>query len=154
MRHLALILFALLSCAPTTRMSAQAPAAVRPAADRWADSVLSTLSKRQKAAQMVWPTVLGDYVSTDSPQWQRLTTQIRDEQVGGFTISVGSPLEIASKLNAMQGMSALPLLFGADVEFGAGYRARGGFFLPNGIDLGGAVVFPPQMALGATRDTM
>ena len=103
---------------------------------------------------MVWPTVLGDYVSTDSPQWQRLSAQIRTEKVGGFTISVGSPLEIAAKLNAMQRMSELPLLFGADVEFGAGYRARGGYFLPNAIDLGGAVVFPPQMALGATRDTM
>ena len=153
MRRLVLLFFALLACGPVTPILAQAPAA-RPPEDRWADSVLSTLSRREKAAQMVWPTVLGDYASTDSPQWQRLTTQIRDEKVGGFTISVGSPLEIATKLNAMQRMSGLPLLFGADVEFGAGYRARGGWFLPNGIDLGGAVVFPPQMALGATRDTM
>ena len=122
-------------------------------ADGWVDSVLVTLSLREKAAQMVWPTVLGDYVSTDSPQWQRVTRWIRDDRVGGFTMSVGSPMEIATKLNAMQRMSELPLLIGADVEFGAGYRARGGWFLPNGIDLGGAVVFPPEMALGATRDT-
>ena len=150
---LAMAVLAFLACSPSPRVSGQMPPAAPPASSSWADSVLTTLSRREKAAQMVWPTVLGDYVSTDSPQWRRLTTQIRDEQVGGFTVSVGSPLEIAAKLNAMQRMSELPLIFGADVEFGAGYRARGGYFLPNAIDLGGAVVFPPQMALGATRDT-
>jgi beta-N-acetylhexosaminidase len=119
----------------------------------WADSVLATLTVREKAAQMVWPTVRGDYVATDAPQWERLTEWIEGERVGGFTMSVGSPLEIAAKLNAMQSMSAVPLLVGADLEFGAGYRARGGYFMPGGYELGGAVVFPPQMALGATRDT-
>ena len=48
-------------------------------------------------------------------------------------------------------MSRIPLLFGADLEAGAGFRARGGYFLPNAIDLGGAVVSPPEMAVGATR---
>ena len=134
------------------RMPAEALAPA-PATTSWADSVLAHLTLREKAAQMVWPTVLGDYVATDSPQWQTLRAQIADERVGGFTMSVGSPLEIAAKLNAMQRMSAVPLLIGADLEFGAGYRARGGYFLPNGIDLGGAVVFPPQMAVGATGDT-
>jgi beta-N-acetylhexosaminidase len=117
------------------------------------DSVLASLSLREKAAQMVWPTVYGDYVSGDSPQWETLRRLIQEERVGGFTVSVGSPVEIAVKLDAMQRASRVPLMFGADFEFGAGYRARGGWFLPNGIDLGGAVVFPPQMALGATGDT-
>jgi beta-N-acetylhexosaminidase len=94
---------------------------------------------------MVWPTVLGDYTSGDSPQWQHLTDYIRREKVGGFTISVGSPTEVASKLNALQEMSSVPLVFGADLEAGAGFRARGGYFIPNAIDLGGAVVFPPEI---------
>jgi len=102
---------------------------------------------------MVWPTVWGDYVATDHPQWQRLQEWIRVEKVGGFTMSVGSPLDIATKLNAMQEMSSVPLLIGADLEYGAGMRARGGYFMPGGYELGGAVAFPPQMALGATRDT-
>jgi beta-N-acetylhexosaminidase len=119
----------------------------------WSDSVLATMTIREKAAQMVWPTVWGDYVATDAPQWQRLEDWIQDERVGGFTMSVGSPLEIAAKLNAMQRMSRVPLLIGADLEFGAGFRARGGYFMPGGYELGGAVVFPPQMGLGATRDT-
>jgi beta-N-acetylhexosaminidase len=120
----------------------------------WADSVLATLSLREKVAQMVWPTILGDYGHTESPRWQRVVSEIRNEKVGGYTVSVGSPLEIATKVNAMQQMAEVPLLFGADMEFGAGYRARGGHFLPNAIELGGAVVFPPQMAVGATGDTL
>ena len=36
-------------------------------AKSWADSVLATLSLRDKAAQMVWPWVLGDYTAADDP---------------------------------------------------------------------------------------
>jgi beta-N-acetylhexosaminidase len=120
----------------------------------WADCVLATMSLRDKAAQMVWPQVYGDYVSSDAPEWRKINGWIAQQHVGGIIMSVGSPLEIAAKLNALQRMSDLPLLVGGDLEFGAGYRARGGYFLPNGIDLGGAVLFPPEMAIGATRDTM
>jgi beta-N-acetylhexosaminidase len=111
------------------------------------------MTLREKVAQMVWPSVFGDYVSGDSPQWRRLTQYVQQEKVGGFTISVGSPIELAAKLNALQSMSKVPLLIGADLEAGAGFRARGGYFVPNAIDLGGALVFPPEMGLGATRDT-
>jgi beta-N-acetylhexosaminidase len=111
------------------------------------------LTLREKAAQMVWQTTFGDYVSDDAPQWRRLKANITDDRVGGVLISVGSPLEIAAKLNALQQMSRIPLLVGADLEAGPGFRARGGVFLPNNIDLGGAPVFPPQMALGAAADT-
>ncbi len=120
---------------------------------RWTDSVLASMTLREKAAQIVWPSVFGDYTSGDSPQWRRLTQYVQQDKVGGFTISVGSPTEVASKLNALQSMSKVPLLFGADLEAGAGFRARGGYFVPNAIDLGGATVFPPEMAIGATRDT-
>jgi len=119
----------------------------------WTDSVMRSLTMREKAAQIVWPSVYGDYVSGDSPQWRRLTEYVEREKVGGFTISVGSPTEVAAKLNALQAMSKVPLLFGADLEAGAGFRARGGYFVPNAIDLGGAIVFPPEMGIGATHDT-
>ncbi|MEP6904522.1 MAG: glycoside hydrolase family 3 N-terminal domain-containing protein [Gemmatimonadales bacterium] len=120
----------------------------------WADSILRTLTLREKAAQIVWPSLFGDYTSGDSPQWQRLSSYVTRDKVGGFTISIGSPTEIASKLNALQSLSSVPLLFGADLEAGAGWRARGGYFIPNAIDLGGAVVSPPEMAIGATGDTI
>ena len=143
------------ACAPSaTGGYGQGPAPVQgPRSSDWVESTLKGLTLREKAAQMVWPTLLGDYTSGDSPQWQHLTDYIKNEKVGGFTISVGSPTEVASKLNALQEMSSIPLVFGADLEAGAGFRARGGYFIPNAIDLGGAVVFPPEMAIGATGDT-
>ena len=130
------------------------PTSPAPASEaRWVDSVLAGMTLREKAAQMVWPTVYGNYTPGDSREWQRVRHEIATEKVGGYTISVGSPLEIASKLNAMQEMAEIPLIIGADLEAGAGFRARGGYFIPNAIDLGGAVVFPPEMAIGATGDT-
>jgi beta-N-acetylhexosaminidase len=119
----------------------------------WVRSTLANMTLRQKVGQMVWPSVFADYVSTTDSAWTRLTGWIATEQVGGFTMSIGSPMEMAAKLNAMQQMARVPLLIGADLEAGAGFRASGGFFLPNAIDLGGATLFPPLMALGATRDT-
>src|SRR4051812_16916053 len=71
----------------------------------------------------------------------------------GFNVSIGSPIETAVKLNAMQRISKLPLLIGADYETGAGFRQRQSYFLPNNIYLGGATMFPYQMGLGASRDT-
>ena len=114
---------------------------------------MASLSLRDKAAQLVWPMVFGDYASTSSANWGRSQTYVSNEHIGGLVMSVGAPMEIAQKLNAMQRLSSVPLLVGADLEFGAGYRARGGYFLPNAIDLGGATVFPPEMGIAATRDT-
>ena len=124
-----------------------------PVAAAWVDSVMATLSPRDKAAQLVWPQLFGDYAPTSSAGWTRIDQLIRQEHVGGFIVSIGSPIETAEKLNAMQRLSALPLVVGADYETGAGFRQRGGYFLPNNIYLGGATMFPPQMAIGATRDT-
>lgn len=118
----------------------------------WADSVLGSLTLREKAAQLVWAFSLGDYVPDDSPAWRQVSSWITGQHIGGLIMSVGSPLEIAGKLNRMQSLSKVPLLIGADYETGAGMRARGGYFLPNAIDLGGATVFPPEMAMGATGD--
>jgi beta-N-acetylhexosaminidase len=137
---------------------APAPAATAvsrgPATDTaWADSVLATLSLRDKAAQMVWPWMLGDYTASDDANFRRIERLMREQHLGGMIISVGSPTEIAAKLNALQSASPLPLLVGADLETGAAFRARGGYFLPNAIDLGGATNFPYEMGIGASRDS-
>jgi beta-N-acetylhexosaminidase len=145
---------ALSACTTATRTTSTSDTAP-PTARRgeWADSVLATLSLRDKAAQLVWPWVLGDYTAADDPTYRRVERFVREQHVGGIIISVGSPTEIASKLNALQQASPLPLLVGADLETGAAFRARGGYFLPNAIDLGGATYFPYAMGIGATRDT-
>ena len=155
---LAIATATLAACATTTRPpstsaanATEGPRRVRDAT--WADSVLATMSLRDKAAQLVWPWVLGDYTAADDPTYRRVEQLVREQHVGGIIISVGSPTEIASKLNALQRASPLPLLVGADLETGAAFRARGGYFLPNAIDLGGATYFPYAMGIGATRDT-
>lgn len=124
-----------------------------PSDRRWADSVLRTLSLRDKAAQMVWVWTLGDYTAEDNPTWLAMVKLVREQHLGGAIISVGGPADIAVKTNALQRISPLPMLFGADLETGAAFRARGGWFLPNAIDLGGATAFPYEMGIGATRDT-
>ena len=143
----------LAACATTSRGAPTAGTTPGARGGSWADSVLATLPLRDKAAQMVWPWVLGDYTAADDPTYRRVERLVREQHLGGIIISVGSPTEIASKLNALQQASSLPLLVGADLETGAAFRARGGYFLPNAIDLGGATYFPYAMGIGATRDT-
>lgn len=135
-------------------MTSSGPKSVAdPGGERWADSVLRTLSVRQKAAQMVWVWVLGDYAAVDAPGFLTVERQVRELELGGIIVSVGGPADIALKVNALQRAARLPLLVGADLETGAAFRARGGWFLPNAIELGGATSFPHQMGMGATRDT-
>lgn len=152
-RFVPLVCAAAVGC--TTAMGTVSPAAPNSAAasPSWGDSVLASLTLREKAGQLVWAFSLGDYVTDDSPAWRQVSSWIKDQGVGGFIISVGSPLEIAGKINRMQSLAKVPLIVGADYETGAGMRVRGGYFLPNAIDLGGATVFPPEMAMGATGDT-
>jgi beta-N-acetylhexosaminidase len=107
---------------------------------------------RQKVAQMVWVWTLGDYTAVDAPGYMAIEKQIKELELGGIIVSVGGPMDIATKVNALQRAATLPLLVGADLETGAAFRARGGWFLPNAIELGGATSFPYQMGIGATRD--
>src|SRR5918911_1605266 len=117
----AVTLLAAAACASSARAprARPEPAAGAVRAADWVDATLARMSLREKAAQMVWPSVWGDYVSADSRQWQLAREWVGAEKVGGLTISVGSPLEIAAKLNALQRMADVPLLVGADLESGA-----------------------------------
>lgn len=153
-RHIAAWLVALAVLPPAAPAEAQSTREPQVnAATVWADSVLATLSLQQKAAQMVWVWTLGDYSAADAPSFLNMQRLIRDHELGGAIVSVGGPLDIAAKTNALQRAAPLPLLIGADFETGAAFRARGGWFLPNAIELGGATSFPYQMGIGATRDT-
>jgi beta-N-acetylhexosaminidase len=118
----------------------------------WADSVLSTLTLREKAGQLMMPWVLADFAPEGSASHQRIVEMVEEQGVGGIILSLGSPTEAASKVNELQRRARLPLLVAADLERGAGYRFNGAVFLPGAISLGGATEFPPLMALGATGD--
>jgi len=118
----------------------------------WADSVLSTLSLEEKAGQLIMPWVLGDFAPEGSAGSRRIVELVEGLGVGGVIISVGSPSEVAVKLNDLQSRARLPLLVAADLETGAGFRFRGAAYLPGPISLGGATDFPSLMALGAAGD--
>ena len=79
---------------------------------------------REKAAQLVWPWVLGDYVSAGSSGWQNVARYVTEQQVGGIIISVGSPTEIAVKLNDLQRLSQVPLLVACAGRTGAAIQAE------------------------------
>lgn len=118
----------------------------------WADSVLASLTLEEKAGQLLMPFVLGDFAPEGSPGHRRMMEAVEELGVGGVIVSVGSPTEVAAKLNLLQSRARTPLLAAADLERGAGFRFRGIVYLPGPIALGGATEFPSMMALGATGD--
>src|SRR3989441_1049133 len=113
------------------------PRAPQPAAT---DAVLAKLTTRQKIGQLVVPWLGGNYMALDDSAFQIATRWIDTLEVGGIIISVGSPYDIAAKLNTLQRRSKVPLLVSADLEWGAAMRVVG------------ATAFPYIMATGATGD--
>src|SRR5256714_6610715 len=110
----------------------------RPEASQPVDSLLAALSTRQRIGQLVVPWLAGSYTAVDDSLFQVAARWVDSLEVGGLIISVGSPFDIAAKLNALQRRSRLPLLVSADLEWGAGMRVIGG------------TAFPQIMAVGAT----
>ena len=129
------------------------------AAEKWVRSTLAGMSVDQKVGQLLVSSFQSNFISTDSRTFDDLSTAVREYRVGGFhvfgatelaptvllnptygTVTLGQPLEAASTLNRLQGISNLPLLNTADFETGAGFRIQG------------ATTFPRAMAFGATGD--
>ncbi len=110
------------------------------------------MTLEEKAGQLLMPWMLGDFAPAGSEDYERIAAAVRDDGVGGVIVSVGSPSEVAAKINNLQSLAKYPLLVGADLEGGAGYRMRGAVYLPNNIELGGATLFPSLMAVGAAGD--
>lgn len=86
------------------------------------------------------PWLAGSYTALDDSLFQVAARWVDSLEIGGLIVSVGSPFDIAAKLNALQRRSRLPLLVSADLEWGAGMRVVG------------ATAFPHIMAIGATGD--
>jgi len=120
---------------------------------RWIDSTLATLSLRDRVGQMVMVWVLGDYTSNGDSSFAEVRRWIQQDHIGGVSMSLGTPIEVAAKINAMQRISRVPLIASADLEPGLG-RLEGGLFSHYLLDAGSATVFPSNMAIAATgRDS-
>ncbi len=105
------------------------------------DSLLTSLTIRQRVGQLIVAWLSGGYVANDDSVFLEAERWVDSLQVGGIIISVGGPFDIAAKLNTLQLRSKLPLLVSADLEWGAAMRVVG------------ATAFPQIMAAGATGDT-
>jgi len=132
--HKLLIVTLIAACGGRTTSAPRSPQPVA------TDAVLAKLTTRQKVAQLVVPWLGGNYMALDDSAFQIATRWIDTLEVGGIIISVGSPYDIAAKLNTLQRRSKLPLLVSADLEWGAAMRVVG------------ATAFPYIMATGATGD--
>ncbi|MDH5233690.1 MAG: serine hydrolase [Gemmatimonadota bacterium] len=130
-------------------VSASLTAPLPPAATRWIDETVAAMPLHDRIAQMVMIWVLGDYTSTSDSSFAWTTDRIEIDHVGGIVMSLGSPVEVAAKVNALQQRSRIPLLVASDVEPGLG-RLEGGVFTPGLLAGGSATVLPNNMAIGAT----
>jgi beta-N-acetylhexosaminidase len=101
------------------------------------ERVLDSLPLRARVAQLVMPWIPGSYAAFDDSVFAVMQGWVDSLAVGGLIVSVGSPLDVAMKLNRLQQRSALPLLIAADLESGAAIR------------LTGATPFPSNMGVAA-----
>src|SRR6476469_1560007 len=96
------------------------------------DALLGSLPLRDKIAQLVVPWIPGAYDALDDETFIRMQGWVDSLHVGGLIVSVGSPYDIAAKLNRLQERSRVPLLVGSDLEAGTSIRLNGGTpFHPN-----------------------
>ena len=140
--HRLLVVAAVVGCAGgrSARPATVAVPVAPPAQTDSVASLLATLTVRQQIGQLIIPWLSGNYTALDDSLFQTAARWVDSLQVGGVIVSVGSPFDIAAKLNALQRRSRLPLLVSADLEWGAGMRVVG------------ATAFPQIMAAGATGD--
>jgi beta-N-acetylhexosaminidase len=100
------------------------------------EALLGSLSTRDKIAQLVMPWIPGTYAAYDDDAFARMQAWVDDLHVGGLIVSVGSPLDIAAKLNRLQQRAPVPLLIGSDLEGGTSIRFNGGTPLPPNMGIG------------------
>lgn len=127
--------------------SVSAPARFDTAA--WADSTLRSLTPRQRVAQLVMFWVLGDYAHVDDSIFAETVRRVEQEGVTGITMSLGTPIEVADKINYLQRRARVPLLVSADLE-PALMRLEAAVFPHYLLETGGATSFPTAMAIAAT----
>lgn len=152
-RFLSSALVIAIACAPVaaTRSSPVAAVPLGGPLDstRWVDSTLATLSLRERIGQMVMFWTLGDYTSVDDSVFKEVVRWVEQEKVGGVTMSLGTPIEVADKLNYLQRRAKVPLVVASDLE-PALMRLEAAIFPHYLLETGGATSFPTAMAIAAT----
>jgi beta-N-acetylhexosaminidase len=147
---------ALAACATQPPAPMTAPASVSataPLTDQqrhWVDKTLESLTLRQRVGQMVTIWSLGDYTANGDTSYAHVRQWVEQDGVGGITMSLGTPIEVAAKLNELQRLARIPLLISSDLEPGL-LRLESALYPHYLLETGGATPFPPQMAIAATQ---
>ncbi|MDR3134178.1 MAG: hypothetical protein LBU42_09220, partial [Prevotellaceae bacterium] len=105
---------------------------------RWVDSVMHTLSPRQRIAQLFMVPV--NITGRSQRQLDEAGRLVEAEQVGGVIVMKAQPSSYAAAINGLQQRSRVPLLVAIDGEWGVGMR------------MDSVLSFPRQMMLGALPD--
>ncbi|SEL76263.1 glycoside hydrolase family 3 protein [Parapedobacter koreensis] len=140
MRKKAIVAFSLMWALQLTLLAQQRDAFIPFINSRhaWVDSVFSTLSDRDKVAQLFMVRAHSDlgqqYIDSVAGVIQR-------EQLGGIVLFQGGPVRHAQVINRYQRLSKVPLLVAFDGEWGLGMRLADS-----------TISFPYQMALGAVQN--
>ncbi len=108
-----------------------------PQHEKWADSVLQTLSLEQQIAQLF---MVAAYSNRGPAHTYEISKLIEKYEIGGLIFFQGGPHRQALLQNHYQKLSKLPLLIAMDAEWGVGMR------------LDSTQSFPYQIALGALQD--
>ena len=155
MKRLRLAMFVVMLC--TLGIGAGQP--TDKAARQWVDATLKKMTIEQIVGQMIFAPFNSTYLSSDTDEYDKLVKLVHETHIGGViafggneaipqvmlnntygAVVLGQPLELASILNRLQAISALPLLTSSDFEWGVQMRVAG------------ATKFPRAMAFGAAGD--
>src|SRR6266446_4862515 len=116
---------------------------------RAAQSMMKSMSLRDKVAQLVVGACYGDAPAAKSPEFQKYKHWVADLHIGGMIVinrvdhglvRYAEPHAMAVFLNQMQKMAKTPLLVASDFERGVSMRVNG------------STKFPYNMAFAAARD--
>ncbi|HOY71812.1 MAG TPA: glycoside hydrolase family 3 N-terminal domain-containing protein, partial [Tenuifilaceae bacterium] len=106
--------------------------------ETWADSVLSSLTLRERIGQLF---MVAAYSNRDDMHVREIADLVRKDGVGGLIFFQGGPVRQANLTNYYQSLAEVPLLVGMDAEWGLGMRLDSTFS------------YPRQMMLGAAQDS-
>lgn len=139
-------------------------------ARQWVDATLKKFSVEQLAGQLVFASLDSTYLSSDTGKYDALVRLVHEAHVGGLIafggtepmpqvmlnntygpVILGQPLALASTLNRLQAIAAVPLLTSSDFEWGAGMRVGGATKMPRAMAFGAAG--DPQLAYEAGKVT-
>lgn len=105
--------------------------------ERWADSLLATMTLEEKVGQLF---MIATFSNRTETYYQQVENNIATYHLGGLIFFQGGPYRQAKLTNRYQQISRIPMMIGIDAEWGLGMR------------LDSTIEFPKQITLGAIQD--